>query len=117
MTTLAEAATELRDALRLTGVRAVLEPDHINPPCVFLKIKHLEDRHLAAGVMTVEWYLYLCAPVGKLIDAYRHFDDLRAVILPAGFRTNGLGEAVELELPGGGKPVPALQCTIRTKID
>lgn len=113
---LAAAALELRDELRALDVRATIEPVDINPPCAYLTVKHIEDRHLAAGVITVEWFLYLVAQPGKSVDVLRQIDELRDKVLPA-FRTNGIGEAVELALPGGGKPAPAIQCTIRTKVE
>jgi hypothetical protein len=116
VTTLGAAATEIRDELAAAGLRVTLEPDEINPPCVWIQLKHLEDRHLAAGVVTAEWYVYLVAPKAGSENAYNALHVMRNAVLGLGWSFVGISEGVELTIPGGGNPLPALRMTLRTQI-
>lgn len=118
-TSLGEAAAFVRDEIKTANpdVRVTLEPDEINPPCVWIQLDHREHKFLAGDGYIAEWNVHCIAPrVGSqraldIIDGL--FAAVSTVFDPDG--EDGREEGIEITV-GSGNPLPATRFKVRTKV-
>lgn len=83
MVQIAEAMTEIVEQLRAGGVRAVLDPRDVNPPCVLVRPPTVSYR-FGKGNWDAEWTAWALVPsAGTNVDVAavgQLLDDLQAAL-------------------------------------
>jgi hypothetical protein len=115
MTLLGEAAEWIRDQIKATGARAVLDLEDVNPPCVLVVLDTAEHRFLASEPYYAQWHLFLVVQKQRMVDTYNALDELHGQVRSE-FQSSTPVEFAPLQLKGGGDPSPALHMTVRVRV-
>jgi hypothetical protein len=115
MMLLGEAAESMRAELAAAGIRAVLDVEDVNPPCVLILLDTIEHRILAGDPYFAQWHFFLIAQKNKMVTTYNELDGLHAAVRPI-FQSSTPVEAQPLQTNPGANPVPALHMSVRVRI-
>ena len=109
MTAVIEAVEQVRDRVESAGIRAVIDPRDINPPCAWVTVDQVRDNVLAFNPEVDVAVLLIVPDTGHRIALSALSGLLDQLLSAARFVVDQPIEPESVTLPSGGSPLPAFK--------
>ena len=108
MAAMLAAVERIRDRIEQAGIRAVIDPRDISPPCVWVTVDQLRDTFLH-GDPEVDVRVTAIVPDNGHRVALANLSDLVDQLLASGIVFDQPIEPEAVTLPSGGSALPAMK--------